>query len=73
MVANENKFRMVSFEIRKYHAYLKFIWHKQRHGAHVFHFLDILKSFAKCDTCINTYKFCLIAIVTSRFYYVYMF
>jgi hypothetical protein len=37
-----------------------------------FHFLDILKSFDRCDICINTYKFCLIAIVTSCLYYVCM-
>jgi hypothetical protein len=54
------------------HILLRFFWHKQWHGVHVFHFLDILKSFDKCDTCINTYKFCFIVIVTSRLYYVYM-
>jgi hypothetical protein len=54
------------------HVLLRFLWHKEWHGVHVFHFLDILKSFDKCDTCINTYKFCLIAIVTPCLYYVYM-
>jgi hypothetical protein len=31
------------------------------------------KFFDVCDTCINTYKFSLIAIVTSCLYYVCMF
>ncbi len=30
---------------------LRFLWHKQCHGIHVFHFLDILKSFDRCDVC----------------------
>jgi len=28
---------------------LKFLWHKQWHGIHVFRFLNILKSFDICD------------------------
>jgi len=48
------------------HMLFKFLWHKQWHGVHVFHFLDIFKSFDRCDTCIKTYKFCFIAIGTSH-------
>jgi hypothetical protein len=36
------------------HILLRFLWHKQWHGVHVFHFLDILKSFDRCDICIKT-------------------
>jgi hypothetical protein len=35
------------------HILLRFLWPKQWHGVYVFHFLDILKSFDRCDTCIK--------------------
>jgi hypothetical protein len=35
------------------HILFKFFWHKQWHGIHVFHFLNILKSFDRCDIYIE--------------------
>jgi hypothetical protein len=44
---------------------LRFLWHKQCHGIHVFHFLDILKSFDRCDVCNLTFVLCLHALTVS--------
>jgi hypothetical protein len=35
------------------HILFRFFWHKQWHGIHVFHFLNILKSFDRCDIYIE--------------------
>jgi hypothetical protein len=72
MVTNENSFRKRSLRLESsMYILLRCLsqWHKQWHGTHVFHFLDIKKKFNRCDICINTYKFCLIAIITSCLYY----
>ncbi len=69
MVTNEYSFRkgFLRLESNMY-ILLGFLWHKQGHGVHVFHFLNIFINFDKCHVCINTYKFCLITIVTSHLY-----
>jgi hypothetical protein len=36
------------------HILLRFLWDKQWHGVHVFHFLGILNFFDKCEHYINT-------------------
>jgi len=73
IVASENSFRkgLLRLENNLYNL-LKFLWHNQWHGVHVFHFLDIWKKSSRYDICINKYKHYLIAIVTPHLYYVYM-